>query len=78
MCNIDDIAKLDEFRDYFKTYGPIIFSALKNDKKTLNQRGYGGVAANMAKDMGWAITRCLTSGVASSCVHTDAMCTCAG
>ena len=54
MCNIDDIAKLDEFRDYFKTYGPIIFSALKNDKKTLNQRGYGGVAANMAKDMGWA------------------------
>lgn len=54
MCNIDDIAKLDEFCDYFKTYGPIIFSALKNDKKTLNQRGYGGVAANMAKDMGWA------------------------
>ena len=54
VSNIDDIATQDEFRNYFKTYGPMIFSVLKNDKKTLNQRGHGGAAANLAKDMGWA------------------------
>ena len=53
VCNIDDIATRDEFREYFTTYGPIIFASLKHDKKTLNQRGHGGAAANLAKDMGW-------------------------
>ena len=53
VCNIDDIANQDEFWEYFRAYGPIIFSALQNDEMTLNQRGHKGAAANLAKDMGW-------------------------
>ena len=35
-------------------YGPMIFSALKTDKRTMNQQGHGRVAAKLEKDVGWA------------------------